>query len=156
VTERKTTNGAGNLAAWNAQGHRYTEVEAAVEKFRADLEMQLGSGMTPAQRALSAAAVASYTGILLIQNRLLAARGRYSKVESLLGLLPRGWRKRRIDACAFRSKPCSTLTLKPCWRANAWRSSSTNTPRRALSLFAWWMIDGLGGEIGGLAPQARW
>jgi hypothetical protein len=79
---------AGNLAKWNAQGHRYPEIETAVAKFRDELEASLGSAVTPAQTALSAAAIASYTGVLLIQNRLLAARGRYSKVESLLGSLP--------------------------------------------------------------------
>lgn len=82
------SHGSGNLARWNAQGHKFPEIEAAVAKFRGDLEAALGSAPTPAHTALAASCVASYTGILLIQNRLLAARGRYSRIESLLALLP--------------------------------------------------------------------
>jgi hypothetical protein len=76
------------LDRWNADGHRYPAIEKAVAKFRDGLNTQLGPNATPAQTALAASAVALHAGVLLVDNRLLAARGRANRIADLLELLP--------------------------------------------------------------------
>jgi hypothetical protein len=78
----------GNLTEYNARHHKYPEIEAAVAKFNADLSAQLGATPSPTKVALQAAAVTNYASILLIHSRLMASRGRYSQIETLVNQLP--------------------------------------------------------------------